>query len=993
MFRFVCLGIVLGCGLTVSLLAADADPRRPASMEVENVPVIPAEVAERLQKYQAIKHARFRGWSPDGTGILIQTQFGNTPQLHRVTEPGGKREQVTFQDEPVDGRFIPKRTDAFLFRMSAGGNENDQLYLQSTADGKVQRLTDGKSRELLGPVSADGRLVALSSNRRNGRDMDLLLGDLSQPGTWTELLKVKQETWEPLAFSPDGKTLLVMRVVSINERYPALLDIASRKLTLIPPPAGTKGKVAIDAGTFAPDGLSVYLTSDANSEFLQLARVRLADFSYEWLTKDIPWDIDGIEVDAASGDIALTANADGASALYLLQQNRLKPLDVPLGVVESLEFSADRQLGFTLSQPNGPTDAFALNLKDGKLTRWTTSETEGLDPKSFVSPELVHFPTFDKRTIPAYVFKPQTASPQKKVPVLINIHGGPEGQYRPYFIGTDQFYLHDLGIAVICPNVRGSAGYGKTYLQLDNAEKREDSVKDIGALLDWIKLQPDLDADRVGVIGGSYGGYMVLASLVMHGERLRAGIDIVGIANFITFLENTSEYRRDLRRVEYGDERDAAMRAVFERISPAKNAHKIRSALLVAHGKNDPRVPFSEARQIAPLVRQNGQDVWTVYADNEGHGFKKKDNRDYFAAVTTLFLQEHLQSKPAAVTTVPAAADTVATAPVNYDEHLDLTYYIDKSGKKQPITKPADWEIRRQHILENLQLVTGPLPGEKARVPLDVKIVEEKKIGKLTRRKVTYQTDADDRVAAWLLIPEHAAGKKLPTVLCLQQTTNAGKDEPAGVSGSPNLQYALHLAQRGYITLSPDYPSFGEHKYDFAPSHGYVSGSMKAIWDNIRSVDYLTTLPEVDASRIGVIGHSLGGHNALFTAAFEPRLKVIVSSCGYCRFHKDDVPSWTGPRYMPRIASVYQNSADKLPFDFTEVVASLAPRPFFSSAAIGDSDFDAEGVKETVAAARPAYKVFGKEADLKDYYPAGPHDFPADAREKAYEFLDKYLKP
>ena len=576
---------------------------------------------------------------------------------------------------------------------------------------------------------------------------------------------------------------------------------------------------------------------------------------------------------------------------------------------------------------------------------------------------------------------------------MISIHGGPEGQYRPYFSGTDQYYVNELGLAVICPNVRGSAGYGKAYLQLDNGDKREDSVKDIGALLDWIKEQPDLDADRVGVMGGSYGGYMVLASLVMHGERLKAGIDVVGIANFITFLENTSEYRRDLRRVEYGDERDAHMRAVFEKISPAKNAHKIRSALLVAHGKNDPRVPFSEARQIAPLVRKNGQEVWTVYADNEGHGFKKKDNRDYFAAVTTLFLQEHLQPQATPVAAALVAADTVATPPVNYDEHLDLTYYIDKTGKKRPIQTPADWEIRRKHILDNLQLVTGPLPGEKSRVPLDVKIVEEKKIGKLTRRKVTYQTDADDRVAAWLLIPEHAAGKKLPTVLCLQQTTNAGKDEPAGVSGSPNLQYALHLAQRGYITLSPDYPSFGEHKYDFAPSHGYVSGSMKAIWDNIRSVDYLTTLPEVDADRIGVIGHSLGGHNSLFTAAFEPRLKVIVSSCGYCRFHKDDVPSWTGPRYMPRIASVYQNSADKLPFDFTEIVASLAPRPFFSSAAVGDSDFDAEGVKETVAAARPAYKVFGKEENLKDYYPAGPHDFPADAREAAYKFLDKYLKP
>ena len=982
MFRAACSGLVLLCSLTSPIFAAEADPRRPASMEVENVPVVPTQLAERLQKYQAIRHARFRGWSPDGKGMLIQTQFGNTPQLHRVTEPGGKREQITFQDEPVDGRFIPKRNDAFLFSMSAGGNENDQLYLQNSAGGKTKRLTDGKSRELLGPVSADGQFVVISSNRRNGRDMDLLLGDFSQTGVWTELLQVEKETWEPLAFSPDTKSLLVMRVVSINERYPALLEIATRKLTPIPPPAGTSGKVAIESGAFAPDGRSVYLTSDANSEFLQLARVNLSDFSYEWLTKDIPWDINHVEVDPVTGDVALTANADGASTLYLLHQNQLKQLDVPLGVIDSLEFSPGHQLGFTLSQPNGPTDVFSLNLADGKLTRWTTSETDGLDPKSFISPTLVQFPSFDQRKIPAYVFKPRSASAQKRAPVLINIHGGPEGQYRPLFAGTDQFYLHDLGIAVICPNVRGSAGYGKTYLQLDNGDKREDSVKDIGALLDWIKLQPDLDADRVAVVGASYGGYMVLGSLVMHGERLRAGIDIVGIANFITFLENTSEYRRDLRRVEYGDERDAHMRAVFEKISPAKNANKIRSALLVAHGKNDPRVPFSEARQIAPLVRKNGQNVWTVYADNEGHGFRKKDNRDYFAAVATLFLQQNLQ-----------ATAQAEPAPITYPEHLDLTYYLDRDGKKHPIKTPADWEIRRKHIVANLELVTGPLPGEKFRVPLDVKVVEEKKIGKLTRKKITYQSDPDDRVSAWLLIPEHNAGEKLPTMLCLQQTTNNGKDEPVGLGGSPNLHYSLHLAQRGYITFSPDYPSFGEHKYDFAPSHGYVSGTMKAIWDNVRAVDYLNTLPEVDANRIGVIGHSLGGHNALLTSAFEPRLKVIVTSCGYCRFHKDDVPSWTGPRYMPRIASVYGNSADKVPFDFTELLGCLAPRAVFTSAAVGDGDFDVQGVKETNDYARPVYKIFGKEANLKAYYPAGPHDFPADARELAYKFIDQHLKP
>jgi dipeptidyl aminopeptidase/acylaminoacyl peptidase len=225
---------------------------------------------------------------------------------------------------------------------------------------------------------------------------------------------------------------------------------------------------------------------------------------------------------------------------------------------------------------------------------------------------------------------------------VIQIHGGPESQYQPFFSGLFQFWVNELGLAVIAPNVRGSDGYGKSYLAADDIEKREDSVKDIGALLDWISTQPDLDASRVAVYGGSYGGYMVLASLVMFGDKIRAGVDIVGIANFTTFLKNTSPYRVDLRRVEYGDERKDDIRAFFEKISPANQTDKIKSALMVVHGKNDPRVPFSEAEQIAEKVKAQGKQVWTVYADNEGHGFGKKENRDYLNEATTLFFQEYL---------------------------------------------------------------------------------------------------------------------------------------------------------------------------------------------------------------------------------------------------------------------------------------------------------------------------------------------------------------
>ena len=342
-----------------------------------------------------------------------------------------------------------------------------------------------------------------------------------------------------------------------------------------------------------------------------------------------------------------------------------------------------------------------------------------------------------------------------------------------------------------------------------------------------------------------------------------------------------------------------------------------------------------------------------------------------------------------------AATDDSPARPVvpQYKDHSDLRHFIDAAGIRQPIRNAADWAQRRQHVLQHLQTVMGTLPGPRQRPPLDVKVVEEVRLGKLTRRKLTYQSDSDDRVPAYLFLPDHEPGQKLPTVLCLQQTTNAGKSEPAGLAGQPSLHYALHLAERGYVTLAPDYPSFGEHKYDFAPEHGYQSGSMKAVWDNIRAVDLLQTLPDVDGERIGCLGHSLGGHNTMFTAAFEPRLKVLVSNCGFCTFQKDDVPSWTGPRYMPRLATVFKNEEKLIPFDFPEIIATFAPRPFLASAAEGDDDFDISGVKDCVAAARPIYELLGRANALEESYYAGPHGFPTVARERAYEFLDRHLKP
>ena len=641
--------IILLVGLTFLApqvaTAQQADPRRPAAIQTKEVPLVPESIFRQLARYQNVRGAGFADWAPDGRGILIRTRFADSIQLHRVYQRGGRREQITFFDEPVRGRFVPEdQSGSLLVTLSRGGNENYQIYRVDRSKFTTTLLTDGKSRNSLGPVSDDGRRMIVSNNRRNGRDIDLYVADARTPNRQKLIFKTSGQRWFAADWSRDEKTLLIGRYVSINESYMALLDLKTGQRTDLP----LRGEkpAAIGGLEFSPDAKSVYLTSDVRGEFHELARLDLASGKFTWLTGDIRWDVNAVLVDEKTGTVVFTVNEDGASRLYAIENGKRRHIETPLGIISSLNFSPDGEhLGMTLSRPDAPSDAYSLRLADGKLTRWTYSEVGGLDTSAFVTPVRMKYKSFDGRQIPAYYFKPPGASKKKPAAVLIRIHGGPESQYRPYFSSSTQYYVGQMGLAVIAPNVRGSAGYGKTYLKLDNGVLREDSVRDIGALLDWIAEQPELDASRVAVSGGSYGGYMVLASLTHFPERIKAGIDIVGIANFITFLEKTAAYRRDLRRAEYGDERDPKIRKFFERINPTANAEKIRSALLVAHGTNDPRVPFYEAQQIAEKVRSQGRAVWTVYAENEGHGFGKKANRDYLSGVQVMFLKKHLELK------------------------------------------------------------------------------------------------------------------------------------------------------------------------------------------------------------------------------------------------------------------------------------------------------------------------------------------------------------
>lgn len=622
----------------------------PSSREIGNlvaqgVPEIPREVEERTNQYQNVRSAVLLDWDPAGAGVLVATRFAETSQVHFVSAPGAHREQLTFFAEPVTaGALDPVRgATGFLFQIDRGGNEFFQHHWFDRKTGRHARLTDGASRNEGLLVSNAGGRVAFSSTRRNGRDFDIYVRS-GLDGGGERLVREVQGQWNAVDWSPDDTKLLLLNTVSINESYLHVLDVATGEARPVNPAPGKR--IAYGAAAFARSGGRVYYSSDEDSEFLRVTAYDPASGSKEVLTPALDWDVRQLAVSRDGRWLAYVANEGGTGGMYLAptaKPARAVKIAVPPGVIYGIRFDRQsRRLGLTLSTTAAPADVYSLDVATRKATRWTFSEVGGLPPDRFVSAELVSYPTFDGRSIPAWYYRPRAATADKTVPAIVSIHGGPEAQANAAFNPIVQYWVNELGAAVLVPNVRGSSGYGKSYLLLDNGRQREDSVKDVGALLDWVTTRPELDRARVAVTGGSYGGYMTLASMFLFPERLRCGVEAVGISNFVTFLERTEAYRRDLRRAEYGDERDPAMREFLNAISPTTNAHKIRQPLLVAQGQNDPRVPATEAEQIVATVRQNGGDVWYLLARDEGHGFQKKRNRDYLTNATSVFFERCL---------------------------------------------------------------------------------------------------------------------------------------------------------------------------------------------------------------------------------------------------------------------------------------------------------------------------------------------------------------
>ena len=623
---------------------------------MEDIPPIPASLPQTLSRYQNIRTASFSEWSKDSRSIYIKTRFGAVDQLHRVDKPGGARFQLTFGKEPVGEVRRQPNSKLLALTRDRGGDEFDQVYLLNPENGLLSLLTDGSSLNNRMAWDRQGRNLAYRSTRRNGRSNDIWIQNPSSSKPARLALATEDGTlWKPVDFSRDGKMLLIQQFVSIADSRVYVKFLPDGELRLL---AGDAENPSSNIATgFDRQDKEVLFVTNQRQGAAELARVSLDDVP---VAKFVPsladWDITHFVLSPDRKRGAFVANEAGISRLYLFDPGKMMQKRVgavPAGLISGLDFSPNsKRLGMTLNSARSPSDAFVLDLgrkplSAGKLTRWTYSEVGGLNTDKFSKPVAVTYPSAIEGQdldlpIPAFVYLPPGDGP---FPVVIHVHGGPENQFRPRFNSNFQLLIDQLGAAVIAPNIRGSLGYGTRYVALDDGYQREAPLRDIGALLDWIALQPQLDQNRVAIMGASYGGYVALASAVKYSDRLRAAVDQVGISNFVTFLENTQDYRRELRRYEYGDERDPEMRAFLESVSPLNNVDKIKIPLFVQQGSNDPIVPMSESEQMVEALRAQGQTVWYMNALNEGHGYDKKENVDLYQQATFLFLQKYLLEK------------------------------------------------------------------------------------------------------------------------------------------------------------------------------------------------------------------------------------------------------------------------------------------------------------------------------------------------------------
>lgn len=611
----------------------------------EGIPLLSASIIDEVKPYTEARGANLVAWHPVNKQMIIATRFGNAVQLHQVKMPGGDRKQITFFDEPLgNASFEPTAGKYFLFTKDVGGNEFGQIYRYDMSTGKSTMITPGGKSQNGGITwNKKGTKILYTSTRRNGTDRDIYMMDPLNPASDKLVLQLEGGGWSMEDWSDDEQRIILNKGVSVNESSIWLYDMASAKNSRLLPE--TNERVVYTGGTFTKDGKSIYMGTDKDNEYVRPAKYDLATKKITYLVTGINWELTSFEITKDQKQAAFVTNEAGVSKLYIhdLVTNKYKQVTtIPTGIIGGTEWHNDNKtLGFSFVTATSSSDVYELNSATQKLTRWTESELGGMNLDGVEAPKLIKWKSFDGLEISGFLYKANKKFTGKR-PVIINIHGGPEGQSRPGFIGRNNYFLNELGVSIVYPNVRGSTGFGKSFTDKDNGMKREESVQDIGALIDWIATQSELDASRIMITGGSYGGYMTLACAFHYNDKIKCALDVVGISHFTTFLKNTESYRRDLRRVEYGDEREPAMAAYFEKIAPLNNAEKITKPMYIVQGKNDPRVPYTEAEQMRDKIKNNGGTVWFLMANDEGHGFQKKNNVDFLFYTTVQFIKDYL---------------------------------------------------------------------------------------------------------------------------------------------------------------------------------------------------------------------------------------------------------------------------------------------------------------------------------------------------------------
>ncbi|NLV11441.1 prolyl oligopeptidase family serine peptidase [Halomicrobium mukohataei] len=593
-----------------------------------------------LERYLNIRSATGATLGPDGQ-LAFRMNTTGTFQLWSVDEPGGWPQQRTFYDDSVSfASYSPERPE-LIFGKDEGGNERLQLF-RLDADGQSTPLTDRPdAKHRWGGWSHDGERFAFASNRRDESVFDIYVqGRDDDEAT----LVHEGGGWLTVGgWSPDDSKLLVGEAHSNVDQDLSVLDLESGDFEHLTP---HDGDVRYGSAQWAPDGDGVYLVTDSDADLRWLARLDL-DGTLREVVSDDDWNVDGVSVDVDTGRLAYSRNVDGYTDLTvgrLTDETTIEAFptpDLPGGIAGGVSWGPDAdRFAVTVTGRTVNTNVFVVETETGEATRWTHASTAGIPDSTFHPPELVHYETFDGREIPAFFsLPPAEGRDDDGVPVIVDIHGGPESQRRPSFSGLQQYFL-SRGYALFEPNVRGSSGYGTAYMQLDDVEHRMDSVRDIRAGVDWLHDHPAVDPDRLVAKGGSYGGFMVLAAMTEYPDLWAAGVDVVGIANFVTFLENTGDWRRSLREAEYGSLDDD--REFLESVSPIHSADQIAAPLFVIHGENDPRVPVGEAEQIVDAVREQDVPVELLVFDDEGHGIGKRENRIEAYTQVVEFLDEHV---------------------------------------------------------------------------------------------------------------------------------------------------------------------------------------------------------------------------------------------------------------------------------------------------------------------------------------------------------------